>query len=96
MNSNREGGTGDASLSVCLDIRVDYVLCYETKAGVSMKAGELTKLAKKNGCRVKRHGSEHDIWIDPKTGKTAMIPRHQSKEVAIGTALSIMKDLGLR
>ena len=58
-----------------------------------MKASELARLAKKNACYIKRHGSEHDIWINPKTGKTARIPRHQSKEVASGTAQSIIKDL---
>jgi len=61
-----------------------------------MKASELTRLAKKYGCHVKRHGSEHDIWINPKTGNTARIPRHQSKEVATGTAENIKKDLGLK
>ena len=61
-----------------------------------MKASELAKLAKKHGCHIKRHGAEHDIWINPKTGNTARIPRHQSKEVATGTAQNIIKDLGLR
>ena len=61
-----------------------------------MKASELTRMAKKHGCYIKRHGSEHDIWINPKTGITARITRHQSKEVATGTAQNIMKDLGLK
>ena len=61
-----------------------------------MKASELTRLAKKHGCHIKRHGSEHDIWINPKTGDTASIPRHQSKEVPTGTAESIKKNLGLK
>ena len=60
-----------------------------------MKTSELTRLAKKHGCKIKRHGAEHDIWVNPKTGKTARIPRHQSKEVATGTTRSIIKDLGL-
>ena len=60
-----------------------------------MKASELTRLAKKHGCHIKRHGSEHDIWINPKTGNTASISRHQSKEVATGTAKKIIKELGL-
>jgi len=60
-----------------------------------MKVSEITRLAKKHGCHIKRHGAEHDIWINPKTGKTASIPRHKSKEIAIGTARSIIKDLGL-
>jgi len=61
-----------------------------------MKVGELIKRAKRNGCYIKRHGSEHDIWINPKTGQTAAIPRHQSKEVATGTAMNIIKSLGLK
>jgi len=60
-----------------------------------MKASELTRLAKKCGCHIKRHGAEHDIWVNPKTGNTARIPRHKSKEVATGTAKNIIKDLGL-
>ncbi|MDR1328078.1 MAG: type II toxin-antitoxin system HicA family toxin [Oscillospiraceae bacterium] len=61
-----------------------------------MKVGELTHLAKKHGCRIKRHGADHDIWINPNTGGIAPIPRHQSKEVATGTANRIIKDLGLK
>jgi len=61
-----------------------------------MKVSELTRLAKKKGCHIKRHGAEHDIWIDPVTGNTARIPRHHSKEIATGTAQNIMKDLGLK
>jgi len=51
-----------------------------------MKTSELTKLAKQNGCYIKRHGSEHDLWFSPKTGRVESIPRHQSKEVATDTA----------
>jgi predicted RNA binding protein YcfA (HicA-like mRNA interferase family) len=61
-----------------------------------MKVSELTRLARKKGCKIKRHGAEHDIWINPKTGGTARIPRHQSKEVATGTAHDIMSCLGLK
>jgi len=61
-----------------------------------MKASEIARLAKKNGCRIKRHGSEHDIWINPQTGGVAPIPRYPSKEVATGTANRIKKDLGLK
>ena len=61
-----------------------------------MKASELVRLVKKYGCRIARHGSEHDIWINPKTGGTAEIPRHQSKDIHKGTAHKIMKDLGLK
>ena len=61
-----------------------------------MKVGELIRLVKRNECKIKRHGAEHDIWINPKTGKTAAIPRHNNKELTTGTAERIMKDLGLK
>jgi predicted RNA binding protein YcfA (HicA-like mRNA interferase family) len=61
-----------------------------------VKASELIRLAKKNGCQIKKHGGEHDLWINSKTGGTARIPRHPSKEVAAGTADQIMKNLGLK
>jgi predicted RNA binding protein YcfA (HicA-like mRNA interferase family) len=61
-----------------------------------MKASELIQLARKHGCRIKRHGADHDIWINPNTGGIAPIPRHQSKEIATGTANRIIKDLGLK
>ncbi|MCL2405834.1 MAG: type II toxin-antitoxin system HicA family toxin [Defluviitaleaceae bacterium] len=61
-----------------------------------MKVSELTNLAKKHGCYIKRHGAEHDIWVNPKTGNTARIPRHPSKEIATGTMHNIIKDLGLK
>lgn len=61
-----------------------------------MKVSELTKIVKRNGCYIKRNGSEHDIWINPKTGGKASIPRHGSKELPTGTANSILKDLGLK
>ncbi|MCL2078909.1 MAG: type II toxin-antitoxin system HicA family toxin [Oscillospiraceae bacterium] len=61
-----------------------------------MKASELTRLVKKQGCKLLRHGSRHDVWINPKTGGTTEIPRHQSSDVPTGTADRILKDLGLK
>ena len=66
------------------------------KEGVVVKASELTKLAKKCGCYILQHGSRHDEWYSPTTGKTAQIPRHKGKEVATSTAHRIMTDLGLK
>jgi predicted RNA binding protein YcfA (HicA-like mRNA interferase family) len=61
-----------------------------------MKTSELTRYARKRGCRILRHGSEHDIWVNPQTGETASVPRHKSKEIPTGTANTIMKKLGLK
>ncbi|MDR1735917.1 MAG: type II toxin-antitoxin system HicA family toxin [Oscillospiraceae bacterium] len=60
-----------------------------------MKVSELLRYLKKNGCVFKRNGSEHEIWINPKTGGEAQIPRHRAKELKTGTAKRILRDLGL-
>jgi hypothetical protein len=45
------------------------------------------------GCYLKRHGSNHDVYFNPKTGKKAPIPRHsQIKETL---AELIKKQLGI-
>lgn len=61
-----------------------------------MKTSELKKILKKNGCYIIRHGGNHDIWFSPKTGKKFTVERHDSKEIAVGTANGILKDAGLK
>lgn len=34
-----------------------------------MKHSELKKLLIQTDCHMVRHGSSHDIWLSPKTGK---------------------------
>ncbi|MDI6780454.1 MAG: type II toxin-antitoxin system HicA family toxin [Bacteroidota bacterium] len=41
-----------------------------------MKRKEFIKELKRNGCFLKRHGSRHDIYHNPKTKKSAPVPRH--------------------
>ncbi|WP_297930273.1 type II toxin-antitoxin system HicA family toxin [Coprobacter fastidiosus] len=60
-----------------------------------MKTSEITKLLNKAGCYVVRHGSRHDLWFSPITGKIFSVPRHTSKEIPSGTARSIKKDAGI-
>ncbi|MCI1246508.1 MAG: type II toxin-antitoxin system HicA family toxin [Prevotella sp.] len=57
-----------------------------------MKLSELQRKLINAGCVLDHHGSNHDKWINPKTGKSDWIPRH-AKEVPKGTALSILKHL---
>lgn len=64
--------------------------------GKKMKASELVKLLKKNGCYLVAHGKEHDKWHSDIIGKNFMISRQGSKEIATGTANRILKDAGLR
>ena len=58
-----------------------------------MKTNELKRLLKRNGRCCLRRGSEHDIWINPKTDRTASVPRHGAQEVSTGTLKSILKAL---
>ena len=51
-----------------------------------MKGSELVRLLKKNGCSLVGHGGRHDEWFSP----------IHNKEVPKGTALSILKDAGLK
>lgn len=61
-----------------------------------MKASELKKLLKQNGCYKDREGRNHEIWYSPKTGKSFPVARHGSKEIAIGTCDRILKDAGVK
>ena len=60
-----------------------------------MKISELIKYLKKNGCYLKRNGSNHDIWCNKENGQCTAVPRHSSNEVPKGTLKQILKDLGL-
>ncbi|MCR4690690.1 MAG: type II toxin-antitoxin system HicA family toxin [Lachnospiraceae bacterium] len=61
-----------------------------------MKVSELIKKIKRIGCYITDHGKEHDEWYSPVTNRYFRVPRHGSKEIATGTANSIMKDAGLK
>jgi predicted RNA binding protein YcfA (HicA-like mRNA interferase family) len=56
-----------------------------------MKRGVLLKILKKNGCIFIKHGSRHDQYIQPRTGKTDQIPRHSN--ISEETAKSIIRNL---
>lgn len=58
-----------------------------------MKTSELTRYIYKRGCRFKRHGAGHDIWINPQNGGWAAIPRHEAQEVKPGTLKKILRGL---
>ena len=61
-----------------------------------MTVAEFVRLLKKQGIRLKAHGSRHDVYINPATGDEAQVPRHQSQEIMTGTKEKILKDLGLK
>jgi predicted RNA binding protein YcfA (HicA-like mRNA interferase family) len=58
-----------------------------------MTHNELIRRLKRAGCTLVRHGTRHDIWFSPITGKTAPVPRHGRKEIPPGTLKSIEKEL---
>ncbi|MCL5738347.1 MAG: type II toxin-antitoxin system HicA family toxin [Bacteroidetes bacterium] len=56
-----------------------------------MKRRDLERKLRIAGCYLKREGSSHSLWINPKTGVTEAIPRHtQIKEPL---AKKILKNL---
>jgi predicted RNA binding protein YcfA (HicA-like mRNA interferase family) len=56
-----------------------------------MKKNQLLKILKQYGCKFVRHGSEHDKYIQPKTGKVDYVPRHS--DITEPTAWKIIKNL---
>ena len=61
-----------------------------------MKISEFVRKLKKQGIKLYRHGSRHDIYINPANGKKSEIPRHQSQELGKGLEQEILKQLGLK
>lgn len=58
-----------------------------------MKRKALIKDLVKGGCLLKRHGSKHDIYANPRTGRQAPILRHpEIKNSLVGL---IKKQLGV-
>jgi predicted RNA binding protein YcfA (HicA-like mRNA interferase family) len=60
-----------------------------------MKISELTRLISKAGCYLLKHKSRHDLWLNPKTNETFLMPRHQSEEVPKGLELAAKKWAGI-
>jgi len=56
-----------------------------------LKRSALIKELVKSGCYMKRHGSKHDIYANPKNGKQAPVPRHT--EIKDSLARLIKKQL---
>lgn len=56
-----------------------------------MKRRELEKRLRIAGCFLKREGSSHALWINPKTGVIEAVPRHT--EVKEPLARKILKSL---
>lgn len=78
-----------ATFAVSLRQRVLYFISFQ----LCMKTSEFKRLLLKKGCRLQRHGSRHDMWLNPDNGHTAMVPRHDAQEVSTGLRKKIMMQL---
>ncbi len=59
-----------------------------------MKRRDLVRELVEQGCYLRRHGRKHDIYINPKNGKKAPIPRHP--EIKESLCELIKRQLGLK
>lgn len=60
-----------------------------------MKFSELARLVSKSGCYLFAHKTRHDLWLNPATGETFLMPRHQSEEVPKGLEKAARKWAGV-
>lgn len=58
-----------------------------------MKLAALLKHLRRHGCQLKREGSAHALWWNPKTGQVEAIPRHT--EISNVLARKICRGLGV-
>ena len=56
-----------------------------------MKNGALLKILRQQGCVFVKHGKKHDLYLQPKTGKTSQVPRHP--DIQENLARKIIKNL---
>jgi mRNA interferase HicA len=56
-----------------------------------MKRSTLERKLRIAGCHLKREGSSHSIWINPKDGTIETIPRHN--EIKEPIAKKILKNM---
>lgn len=59
-----------------------------------MKRRDLIRELVNAGCYLKRHGSSHDIYVNPNNGKKTPVPRHS--EIKESLASLIRRQLGLK
>ena len=60
-----------------------------------MKTSELLRKFSKHKIKFVEHGTNHDFYYSPITGKTFSVPRHKG-EIKKGTLHSILTDAGLK
>jgi len=63
------------------------------KWGSNMELRNLMSILRKSGCSLKRHGSNHDLWMSPFSIGQFPVPRHRM--VKRNLARKIFKQAGL-
>ncbi len=58
-----------------------------------MKRSSLLRHLRQHGCRLKREGGSHSLWINPVTGAVEAVPRHT--EIPNILANKICRNLGI-
>jgi len=57
-----------------------------------MKRRDLERRLRIAGCYLKRVGSGHSLWVNPKTGSMEAVPRHSALKEPL--ARRILRNLG--
>lgn len=57
-----------------------------------MKRRDLERKLRVAGCYLKREGTAHSVWVNPKTGITETVTRHN--EIKEDLARKILKSMG--
>ena len=56
-----------------------------------MKRRDLVEILQRAGCGLLRHGGRHDIYHNPRSGRSQPVPRH--REINEKLARKIIRDL---
>jgi len=59
-----------------------------------VKRRQLIEHLRRHGCELEREGARHSIYLNPKKGTKASIPRHS--EIDNRLALKVCRQLGVR
>lgn len=60
-----------------------------------MKTAKFCAELSAKGCVIFRHGSRHDVWLNPANGNRFAIPRHGSRELPKDIEIQARKTLGV-
>jgi len=63
--------------------------------GTGVTYRQLARKLRAMGCELKRHSKgSHEIWTNPRTNSTAVVPNHPG-EVPAGTLNAVLRELGI-